>query len=358
MARGYDCTMDATIAGSPLPTRQAIERHALRLRERVLDGECPYPDAIMEANDGFIARLQDCKGQDVAKIAAGHDRKAGRQQSESVALLGAAGIGAFALTFFSIGCAPVAVNAVVAASGVLAVRSLFRLGRLSNASAAQEEKFADQLRAWAQYDSDAAPKVSRWAGPLKTKDLQGLIATFPEDVKPFPYAPELTLEHAHALPAFPAPTRDDETVLETATKLRKTHPSPTSPSRLASLTLRASALVRSAAWMATAASVATAAGLPIAISAGVLAFSTAVHAAVSHVQRAAVPDSERTARSLAYWQQAMNQALAATAPATPEDALFGAHDPQPDPSIERTSSEIRIGNVVVPVQQAQDGGKA
>lgn len=324
----------ASTPAAPL-SREVVQLHARRLQERVLKGESPYPDAVLEANDAFLRALDASPGADVATLREQHEKRQMRADMLSSVWGGAGILGGGAAVVFAAFGPPGAISAAAMACAAVAARACLRLAGRSADESGRQGAFVRHLDAWTAHDSDRAPKVPGWQGPVTAAGLKLLAKDFPASLAGFPYAAEVKGEHQRLLDRLDGA---GERPLEDL-KAELLQEKPSGLARAAAVTGR---ILANAAWVGGVAALSlgqpwVALGLGVAMGAG---FGMRRLAESSEGTQGV-----RQARSLHYWQEAM----AAVPPVKAQDRIFGQDGPkEPERVIESSHEEVLIGGVRVP----------
>lgn len=323
-------------------SREVVQLHAKRLRDRILKGECPYPDAALGASESFLRALDASPGASVEALRKQHEDLRSNAETRRSAFGAAAIVAGLAVGFFSALCTPMPANAVVAAFGAVTSRLCFRLAGRAGDEANRHGDFARHLQAWTGHDSDAPPKVPSWQGPVTAQGLRFLAKDFPQELEGFPYATEVKADHDALLRRLEK--EGDRPLEDVKADLLAGSRKPATMARAASFTGR---LVANAAWVGGAAALAM--GQPwVALGLGVAVVGGFGLRVLADQGRGEGPEALRAARSLHYWQEAM----AAVPAVKPQDVIFGT-EPAPGKApgtIETSTEDVLIGGVRVPVK--------
>lgn len=324
----------ASTPAAPL-SREVVQLHAHRLQDRVLEGECPYPDAVLEANDSFLRALDASPGASVADLRQQHEQRQMRADVFGTVWGGVGLVGGGAALLFAAFGPPGLASAVAMGCAAVASRVCLRLSGRASEESHRQGAIVKHLDAWARHDSDQAPKVPGWQGPVTAAGLKLLAKDFPAELEGFPYAAEVKADHERLLARLDG--AGDRPLEDLKAELLQEKPSPVT--RAVAVMGR---VLANAGWVGGVTALAlgqpwVALGLGVAMGAGYGARYVAEHA----------DDTQgvRQARSVHYWQEAM----AAVPPVTAQDRIFGQEGPkEPERVIESSQEEVLIGGVRVP----------
>lgn len=324
----------ASTPAAPL-SREVVQLHARRLQDRVLRGECPYPDAVLEANDAFLRALDASPGTSAPDLRQQHEKRQMRADMISSVWGGAGFLGGGAALLFAAFGPPGVASAAAMACAAVASRVCLRLAGRASEESRRHGAVVKHLDAWTMHDSEQPPKVPGWQGPVTAAGLKLLARDFPAALEGFPYAPQVRVDHERLLARLDG--AGDRPLEELKTELLGEKPSPVT--RAVAVTGR---VLANAGWVGGVAALAlgqpwVALGLGVAMGAG--------YGARFVAERLGDAQGVRDARSLHYWQEAM----AAVPPVTAQDRIFGQEgSKEPERVIESSHEEVLIGGVRVP----------
>lgn len=274
---------------------RTIERNAVRLRERIQRGECPYPDAMQDANEAFIDRLQSKSAEDVPTTVKRVERAATFASVGSNVAGFVQYVGGGALLIYAFNCAPLLPAAVVAGSAAIGVSALALLRNGMRPGIEASRDFGKQMEAWSAAGDQPSPELVPWRGSMPLATLHNLTRSFENDVKNMPYGSAIAEEHKRLMSRVP--DQADQTVGQLKTTLL---------ARSKRLAAKAGNVARKVA----------AAAIPLGFTAGVVELALgntvagwgalavgAVSFVASKVLQAGT--DQRDARSLHYWELAM-----------------------------------------------------